>query len=106
MCLICKLVMLCRKAKNALKGGSAKFFRRPLKITLPPPGRNPETAPGNNRRLDQSDRFGQMQLAEWSIPSRNTGCGLVGSNIYSGHFVSRGQSEEPWKNKVKKDDIA
>ena len=41
-----KLVMLCRKAKNAEgKGGSAQFFRHPLKITLPPPGRNPETAP-------------------------------------------------------------
>ena len=48
-----KLVMLCRKAKNAEgKGGSAQFFRHtlgdfrhPLKITLPPAGRNPETAP-------------------------------------------------------------
>ena len=41
-----KLVMLCRKAKIAEgKGDSAQFFRHPLKITLPPPGRNPETAP-------------------------------------------------------------
>ena len=37
---------MCRKAKNAKgKRGSAQFFRHPLKITLPPPGRNPETAP-------------------------------------------------------------
>ena len=38
--------MLCRKAKNTeVKGGSAQFFRHPLKISLPPPGSHPETAP-------------------------------------------------------------
>ena len=48
-----KLVMLCRKAKYAQgKGCSAQFFTtplgyfcHPLKITLPPPERNPETTP-------------------------------------------------------------
>ena len=48
-----KLVMFCRKTKNTEgKGGSAQFFRHPLgdfrhplKISLPPPGSNPETAP-------------------------------------------------------------
>ena len=49
----CRLVMLCRKAKNAEERRVASNFfattlgdfRHPLKITLPPPGRNPETAP-------------------------------------------------------------
>ena len=55
MCLKCpksgrKLVILCRKAKKntELRGRgycSAQFFRHPLKISLPPPGRNPEYAP-------------------------------------------------------------
>ena len=42
-----KLVMLCRKAKKKRreKGDSKQFFRHPLKISLPPPARNPETAP-------------------------------------------------------------
>ena len=32
------------KISNA-EGGSAQFFRHPLEITLPPPGRNPENPP-------------------------------------------------------------
>ena len=51
-----EFVMLVGKAKNTEgKGGSTKFFRHPLgdfrhplKITLPPPGRNPETASDYN----------------------------------------------------------
>ena len=39
--------MLCvgKQKKTEGKGGSAQFVRHPLRITLPPPGRNPETAP-------------------------------------------------------------
>ena len=45
---VCKLEMWCRKAKNAeRKGIERNFFRHPLKMSLPPPGRNPETAPGH-----------------------------------------------------------
>ena len=48
-----KLVMGCRTAKNAERKGIARNFfatprgdfHHPLKISLPPPGRNPETAP-------------------------------------------------------------
>ena len=55
----CKLVMFCRKVKDAEgKGSRAQFvrhplgdFRHPLKFTLPPPGRNPETAPGGTNLL-------------------------------------------------------
>ena len=47
-----KLVMLCRKAKKADRTEVARNlfhhplgdFRHPLKITLPTPGRNPESA--------------------------------------------------------------
>ena len=59
MCLKCqkksgiKLVMLCKKAKKRWENGdSTQFFSHPLgnfchplEISLPPPGRNPETAP-------------------------------------------------------------
>ena len=49
-----KLVMLYKKAKNAEGKEVARNlfrhplgdFRHPLKISLPPPGRNPETATG------------------------------------------------------------
>ena len=69
--------MLCRKAKNAKgKGGSAQFFRHPLgdlrhplKITnnLPPPERNPKTAPGPEASCTFSntpgDRLGETNPA-------------------------------------------
>ena len=53
--------MLCRKAKNAEgKGVALNFFRQPLgdfrhplKITLPSPGRNPETAPALGSKLSK-----------------------------------------------------
>ena len=38
------------KMSNA-EGVSEKFFRHPLKITLPPPGRNPENAAARNLTL-------------------------------------------------------
>ena len=38
--------MLCKKAENAKGKEVARIlFRHPLKIYLPPPGRNSETAP-------------------------------------------------------------
>ena len=48
-----KLVMLCRKANKAEGKGTARNFfchplgdfSHPLKISLPPHGRNPESAP-------------------------------------------------------------
>ena len=39
--------MLCKKAKNPQgKEVARNLFHHPLKISLPPPGRNPESAPG------------------------------------------------------------
>ena len=56
MCLKCqtkigrKFVMLCKKAKKRnLSRHPLGNFRHTLKISLPSPGRNPETAPDPNR---------------------------------------------------------
>ena len=54
-----KLVMGCRTAKNAERKGIARncfatsweIFAIPLKMSLPPPGRNPETAPVKTANL-------------------------------------------------------
>ena len=48
--------MLCRKAKNTEgKDVARKLLHHPLKMSLPPPGRNPETAPDKPNFLNVPD---------------------------------------------------
>ena len=40
-------------------------------------------------------------LSDWSIPYEAAGCLLVNSDVLSGHYVSRGQCKEKWKQSEK-----
>ena len=65
-------MLVCRKEKNAEgKRGSAQLFhhplgdiRHPLKITLPPPGRNPENAPETGATSGTQNKRYKNNLAE------------------------------------------